>query len=192
VDEAGAAGAERRTVGVLAELGQGDTQAVDGVQHRRPGRDLDRRPVDGQLHGVYLSSAGNSRRADRMDSGAAWPRPQSEATRTTSESSATAGWSSGASESSMSRSRAVPSRQGVHFPQDSRVLKSSSVLTTSRTETVSSRATMPPVPGFPRPPGRRGSSKSRGGTMMPEGPPTTPPLSARVPPTPPPTPSNKS
>ena len=90
VDEAGAACAERSAVGILAELGQLDVEPVDGVQHRRSRRHLDPTPVYRQLHGGYLSSAGNSCSADRMDSGAAWPNPQSEATRTTSDSSATA------------------------------------------------------------------------------------------------------
>src|SRR5262249_14234181 len=122
VDEAGAACAQWRAPGILAELGQGNVKAVDGVQHRRSSGDLDRRPVDGQFHRTYLSSAANSRSAESIDRGAACPRPQREATRTTSESSAIAAWSSEPPASSMSRSLAVPSRHGVHLPQDSLVL----------------------------------------------------------------------
>jgi len=46
VDEAGAAGPERRAVRVLAELGQRDAQAIHGVQHRGALGDLYGRLVD--------------------------------------------------------------------------------------------------------------------------------------------------
>src|SRR5262245_41726354 len=53
-DEAGAAGAERTAVGVLAELGQRDAQRVDRIQHGRAGRHLDRALIDRELHGERI------------------------------------------------------------------------------------------------------------------------------------------
>src|SRR2546428_1284651 len=50
LDEAGAAGAERTAVGVLAELGQRDAQRVDRIQHGRAVRHLDGAPIDRELH----------------------------------------------------------------------------------------------------------------------------------------------
>src|SRR5262245_50115882 len=54
VDEAGAAGAERGAIGILAELGQGDAEAVHGVQHRGARGNLDLRAVDddAKAHGM--------------------------------------------------------------------------------------------------------------------------------------------
>src|SRR5258708_3277089 len=86
----------------------------------------------------------------------------------------------------MSRSRAVPSRHGVHLPQDSRVLKSSSTRTASATRTPPWSAAMPPVPGFRLPPGISGSSSRRGWTRMPDGPPTATAASGRASGLPPP------
>ena len=50
VDQAGTAGAERRAVGILAELRQRDPQPVDGLEDRRPLGQLDRTAVDGDDH----------------------------------------------------------------------------------------------------------------------------------------------
>src|SRR5881396_2754961 len=63
------------------------------------------------------NSPGNSASPESTAKGAACPRPQSEATWMTSLSDRTAAWSTGAS--SIARSRAVPSRHGVHLPHDS-------------------------------------------------------------------------
>ena len=51
VDETGATGAERRPIGVLAELGQRDGEAVHRVQHGRAGGNVDGSIVDHELHG---------------------------------------------------------------------------------------------------------------------------------------------
>ncbi len=122
-------------------------------------------------------AAGNSLSPESTASGAAWPSPHRDASWITSDSAPTSCASTGPS--SIARSRAVPSRHGVHLPQDSRVLKPRSVRTASRTGRLSSSATTPPVPGFTRPRGISGSSKSRGGTTLPDGPPTTAAASAR-------------
>jgi hypothetical protein len=59
VDETGAARTERDTVGILAELGQGEAEAVHGVQHRGTRGNLDRRAVDddAEAHGLIQVSA---------------------------------------------------------------------------------------------------------------------------------------
>src|SRR6188474_605009 len=54
VDETGPAGAERRAVGILAELRQRDAEAVDRIQHGGAGVELDRPIVDDQLHGGLI------------------------------------------------------------------------------------------------------------------------------------------
>ena len=53
--QAGAAGAERRPVGILAELGKVDPEAVHGVEHRGALGHLHRPSVDGQPHGPILA-----------------------------------------------------------------------------------------------------------------------------------------
>ena len=54
VNETGPAGAERRAVGILAELRQRDAEAVDRIQHGGAGVELDRPIVDDQLHGGLI------------------------------------------------------------------------------------------------------------------------------------------
>ena len=54
VDETGPAGAERRAVGILAELRQRDAEAVDRIQHGGAGVELDRPIVDDQFHGGLI------------------------------------------------------------------------------------------------------------------------------------------
>ena len=54
VDETGPAGAERRAVGILAELRQRDAEAVDRIEHGGAGVELDRPIVDDQLHGGLI------------------------------------------------------------------------------------------------------------------------------------------
>jgi hypothetical protein len=46
MDEAGAAGAERRPIRILAELGQRDAETVHGIEHRRARRHVDRGSID--------------------------------------------------------------------------------------------------------------------------------------------------
>src|SRR6266851_9252527 len=48
VDEAGAAGAQGRPIRILAELGQSESQAIHGVQHRGAHGDFDQRAVDSE------------------------------------------------------------------------------------------------------------------------------------------------
>ena len=73
VDETGPAGAERRAVGILAELRQRDAEAVDRIEHGGAGVELDRPIVDNQLHsgliikdksvpGNRVSGVGDARR----------------------------------------------------------------------------------------------------------------------------------
>jgi hypothetical protein len=73
VHEARAAGAERRAIGILAELWQRDVEAVDGLEHRRATRELDAPAVDGDDHARSMipNCSGNSVSPESTASGAA-------------------------------------------------------------------------------------------------------------------------
>jgi hypothetical protein len=73
VDEAGATGAERGAVGVLAELGQRDAEAIHGIQHRGASGDLYRRFVDGDVCGRGHRGLRQSRLRSHSTRGAGAP-----------------------------------------------------------------------------------------------------------------------
>ena len=86
--------------------------------------------------------------------------------------------------------RGVPSRHGVHLPQDSLALYSASPLAASRTLARSSRTIIPPAPSMTpdscRKPGLIGVSISDAGKIPLEGPPTAIAASSRPSGSPPP------
>src|SRR3546814_16459706 len=71
----------------------------------------------------YFSSSGKCLRIDIRGLGAAWPRPQIEASRMTCDSSSSSAASQDFSLISFT-AFSVPLRQGVHWPQDSSSKKS--------------------------------------------------------------------
>src|SRR3546814_204741 len=92
----------------------------DGLARLR----LDVLPVEGEADDFlfrdrdHFSSSGKYLRIDVRGLGAAWPRPQIEASRMTCDSSSSSGTSQLFSRISFT-AFSVPLRQGVHWPQDS-------------------------------------------------------------------------
>ncbi len=83
--------------------------------------------------------------------GAVWPRPHSElfltrAARFSSFSTSPSSPLPSVMRTRISSIRLVPTRQNVHFPQDSRCVKSRKNRATSTMHVVSSRTTSPPEP----------------------------------------------
>src|SRR5438046_114646 len=72
VDETRAARAERRAIGILAELWQREAQAIDGVEDRGPGGQLDAASVDGDDHARLMirRTPGGTPQAPRARRGA--------------------------------------------------------------------------------------------------------------------------
>src|SRR5262245_2116997 len=178
--ERGVEGRERTHVDAAGAGARGEQQDADGEDdHGRHRADPPRHRAI--AHGPAPSSALNASRPRSNARGAAWPRPQSEASWIVSASARAPVSASGARPSasiSVSR-RGSPSRHGVHLPHDSCALNSTRVRTISATDAPSGTPITPPVPADTRPRGSRGTSRRAAGTTLPDGPPTSAPLSGR-------------
>src|SRR5262249_53455931 len=178
----GAEGAQRYLVLLLARHRAGVAPDALAV--------IDHESVAHAWASSWLNWSGNVSSARSKARGAAWPRPQSDASWIVSASSlisvVIASRCPPRSRSIMASNRGAPSRHGVHLPHDSWALKRSSVFTMSTTEAPTGTATIPPVPGETFSRGSIGSSKSEAGTIVPDGPPTTAPRNERPSTSPPP------
>ena len=131
-------------------------------------------PFHHQLPSGLLSSSGKYFRTLSSGLGAAWPRPQIEASRMASDSSFNNASSQGPVAISVT-AFSVPTRQGVHWPQLSsskkRIRLSATAFMSSLSDRMTTACDPTKQPYFSSVPKSSGSSAIDAGRMPPEAPP---------------------